>query len=547
MRKLKVGFIIDSDQINQYTLELLRLISQNKNLFFSPVLLSQQKKKLTSLELKNIYQFPSTILNRLIHFGESLLLKSYDNFSNHHDTCNPLMLELETHHITPVSSNSKGIHRFSDQDIGLIQDQKFDVLIRSGTGILKGKILNASKFGILSFHHGDNRVFRGIPAGFWEVYLNIPSTGFIIQQLTEKLDGGNVVSRGSISTSSFWLLNNARITKKSNIFMFKTLCYIAENNALPSKEIGHAVSSEIYRFPAFKILLIYLFAQIFSFAKNRVLDFLNYRYRWSVSFRPKESLLSDLSSSITINNKPNTFLADPFVVEGDGRDICFVEEFLYQNKKGRIRAYELFEESYKDLGVVLEEDFHLSFPYIFEYNNKFYMCPETAAKNDIRIYECIEFPLKWRLKNTLISNVSAADSVIFFFEDTWFMLTNICSSKISEHNSELHLYFSDNPLSDCWKPSINNPLIFNSQTARNGGLFQHNGKLYRINQRHGKGRYGVSFDINEVLAVNPSQYSEKLIKSVRPNFFPLLDGAHHYHLNKNFVVFDHCRLENINR
>ena len=43
----------------------------------------------------------------------------------------------------------------------------------------KLKILNLNKYGILSFHHGDNRQYRGGPAGFWEVYERNNSSGFI--------------------------------------------------------------------------------------------------------------------------------------------------------------------------------------------------------------------------------------------------------------------------------------------------------------------------------------------------------------------------------
>ena len=67
---------------------------------------------------------------------------------------------------------------------------------------------------MLSFHHGDNRVNRGGPSGFWEVLNDIPSSGFIIQKLTEELDGGEVLLRGNIMTRDFWLLNNAQLLEK---------------------------------------------------------------------------------------------------------------------------------------------------------------------------------------------------------------------------------------------------------------------------------------------------------------------------------------------
>ena len=56
-------------------------------------------------------------------------------------------------------------------------------------------------------HLGDDRKYRGGPSGFWEVYNKEPNSGFIIQQLTENLDNGNLLFRGNISTEKTWLLN----------------------------------------------------------------------------------------------------------------------------------------------------------------------------------------------------------------------------------------------------------------------------------------------------------------------------------------------------
>ena len=68
-----------------------------------------------------------------------------------------------------------------------------DVVFRFGFGILKGEILTAPDHGVLSFHHGDIRSYRGSPTHVWE-YLNDESmSGVTLQQLTEKLDGGRIV------------------------------------------------------------------------------------------------------------------------------------------------------------------------------------------------------------------------------------------------------------------------------------------------------------------------------------------------------------------
>ena len=67
------------------------------------------------------------------------------------------------------------------------------------------------------------------------------------------------------------------------------------------------------------------------------------------------------------------------------------------------------------------------------------------------------------------------------------MLTNICSAGYGDHNSELHIFYSEDLKSNLWKPiTSGNPVIFDSLKARNGGLFFHNETIYRVNQVHEK-------------------------------------------------------------
>jgi methionyl-tRNA formyltransferase len=80
-------------------------------------------------------------------------------------------------------------------------------IYRGGSGILRGDILTLCKYGIISFHHGNNDINRGGPPGFWEVYNKEPSTGFIIQKLKNELDGGDVLFKGEIMTSSIYSIN----------------------------------------------------------------------------------------------------------------------------------------------------------------------------------------------------------------------------------------------------------------------------------------------------------------------------------------------------
>lgn len=76
-----------------------------------------------------------------------------------------------------------------------------DVVVRFGFGIIKGDVLDAPEHGVLSYHHGDIREYRGQPAALWEFLHGEDEIGVTVQRLNETLDGGQIVSFESIDAS----------------------------------------------------------------------------------------------------------------------------------------------------------------------------------------------------------------------------------------------------------------------------------------------------------------------------------------------------------
>ena len=69
-------------------------------------------------------------------------------------------------YVDPDISSSNLFYRYKNSDLEKIKKLHLDLLIRGGSGILKGEILNICRLGIISFHHGDNNLNRGGPPGF---------------------------------------------------------------------------------------------------------------------------------------------------------------------------------------------------------------------------------------------------------------------------------------------------------------------------------------------------------------------------------------------
>lgn len=459
--------------------------------------------------------------------------------------------------ITPQVSASGFVYRFSTEDLQALRACDFDVLLRFGSGILRGEILGLPRFGILSFHHGDNRFNRGGPPGYWEVLHQRDATGFIIQRLTEELDGGEVLSRGWIQTRSPFLRNLEHLNHEALPALKRLLLALARDRQLPAAEPSLPYAWPLLRSPGVLDSLHYVAGQSLHWGRKLARRVAGRRYRWSVAVQPRPWREAVLWRATVVPNRPGHFLADPFVVTHEGQTCLFVEDYDYATGKGLIAAYRLSAEgarqgqigkvSIEALGTALEEPFHLSFPYLFRHGGQLYLCPETQQVREIRVYRCVEFPLRWELASVLVHDIDAVDTMVFPHGDRWWLLTNLPPAGIRDYGadcfSELHAFHGLNPLGQDWTPHPANPLLSDSTRARNAGLLRDDAGLYRVSQRYGFDQYGVNVTLSELARLDEDEYVERPIARLSPAFNRHAVGLHHVHSDGDWTVFDFARYE----
>jgi len=445
--------------------------------------------------------------------------------------------------------SSKGlVYRYTEEDLKKIESLNLDLLIKGGGGILRGRILETCHKGIIAFHHADNDVNRGGPPGFWEVYNKEKRTGFIIQLLKDELDGGDVIFRGFIATSFLYTLNYVNLLTKSNVFLHKAIESLAEENSQPRILLNKPYAHPLYTTPTLTQQLLYVISTVRTLSYKLYQKLMARKNRWGVAYQFSENWDEvTLWRSKRIKNPPNRYLADPFIWHRDGSHYCFVEDYNFKTSLGFISVYEITKDNYKELGIVLKEPFHLSYPFLLESNGELYMCPETSQSKSIRLYKCIDFPLKWTLAKILMKDVSAADTNIFYRDEKWWLFTNICSSELGDHNSELHIFSSNELLSDTWKPHPKNPVIFDSLSARNGGMLFKQGNAFRVFQRSGWNVYGEAFGVSKITDLTDSTYDEEVQFVVEPKFFKGIKGAHTFSFKNGLIAFDFVESVNNNK
>jgi hypothetical protein len=247
----------------------------------------------------------------------------------------------------------------------------------------------------------------------------------------------------------------------------------------------------------------------------------------------------NLSAFKKISPPKDRFWADPHVVYEEPTYYIFIEEYLHQTRKGHISVMAMDQAgNYSQPLPVLKEDHHLSFPFVFNWMGHYYMIPESSENSTIDLYECIEFPHRWQHKITLMEHVKAVDTTAFYVQGKWWLFTAIAEQEAAAPQFELFLFFSNELFTNRWKAHPMNPVISDVKKARNAGrVFQKDGKLMRPSQDCSV-TYGYGFDLNEIVTLSETEYSERTVTSVRPDLTQSFIAAHTFATIGNLTVVD---------
>jgi hypothetical protein len=204
------------------------------------------------------------------------------------------------------------------------------------------------------------------------------------------------------------------------------------------------------------------------------------------------------------------FVADPFMIFRNRLCYLFFEVLrkdLYTGEIGVAVSSDLLAWEYQE--IVLRESFHISYPYVFEWEGSNYMIPETLGADEIRLYKSHDFPRDWRPLCSLIPG-RHADPSIFRYEDRWWMFA--CDTPF-EHRS-LRLY-SAPQLAGLWEEHPESPIVENdSRIARPAGrVIAFDGRLLRFAQDC-SGQYGQQVWAFEITHLSRYKYRERRALSV---------------------------------
>lgn len=200
------------------------------------------------------------------------------------------------------------------------------------------------------------------------------------------------------------------------------------------------------------------------------------------------------------------FVADPFLMIEDNHYTMFFEVLDRSSDKGVI-AYAESQDglTWEYKNVILDEPFHLSYPYVFKWEDEYYLVPESYEDLSVKLYRAVSYPDKWEAADTLLTGYRFIDPSIFRHDEKWWLFVTTLEG------DTLNLYYAED-LFGTWTAHPQNPLIkLDKNISRPAGrVLEFDNKLFRLTQ-DGDPSYGLQVFAFEITELSKDVYTEELV------------------------------------
>lgn len=545
--KLRVGVLVDGPQVPAWAHHLFKTIESSDYAQIQLIVTDASEDAPKPLSPYPSWQAP------VQHFASKLANTLYDKFVTFDNR------KMDAFALMPFDDVLSGVTNLQVQtlktvhtdnipagDISTIKSHRLDVLIRVGFRILKGDVLTAAKHGVWSILSCDNRTMRGCAPCFYETLETHHHIGCGLQILNEELDAGRVIYNSFSETDAFSIGNNRRtMFWKSQAFFTRMLSrlYIEgdemyNNLRLINAQDENAPLPPIRRAPAPTKHLYLVVKKAFEKA-SWVLHNRTKLRQWHLMFRHGDDPFVDPSEYTLIPTPKDRLWADPFVIARNNKHYVFIEEMEYEQYRGRVAVFEIESDgSYTKPIPAIEEDFHVSYPFLVEHDGELWMMPETNTNRDLRLYRCTRFPDQWEYVMNLMEGKKYVDATLHFQDDLWWLYVNMGAHQTLSKRDEVHLFFAKDFRTTDWTPHPYNPIVSDAHSARPAGnLIKHQGRLLRPSQNNSR-FYGYGYNLNEVHTLSTTDYKETVVKQILPTWDKTIIGTHTHSSAPGLSIID---------
>jgi len=222
----------------------------------------------------------------------------------------------------------------------------------------------------------------------------------------------------------------------------------------------------------------------------------------------------DPDISWLFRNSFNKIYGDPFFIRSkDGKIEIIMEVLQFEGDYGRLALLTLDEEfRLSKLKILLDTKSHLSYPFVFKEDDRYFIFPESSKNDRLSCYE-FDPEAERLIFLTDILEFPLLDSTIIKKNGKYWIFGVLADDNAGY---EEHVFYSDNLLG----PYVNhpaNPVKYGLDGTRPAGSFiEVDGRIYRPTQNCQK-EYGDSITIYELTELNEERVVEEPYMNIEIN------------------------------
>ncbi len=414
-----------------------------------------------------------------------------------------------------------------------LREGGFDVVVKLGMGLLRIPPPERLPVPILSWHHGDPDLYRGRPAGYWEMVEKRSVMGQIVQVLGNRLDAGKVVAFAETRVLPY----SYRGTLAESFRHSSLLINHAVRNAIAGTYLPKPCTGRNYRLPSNAGVAFFVLRMAWQAVKRAAYG-LTQEKKWKVSLAPcpPEALARLIEGAgfpapdswrTVPTGKRYTYYADPFFSE-------FPPGILVEalERRSGIGELVLIEgESHRRISVGRG---HYSYPSTIRIIDRQLILPETSQWSPTRLYELAGEKLTDVGPLRVAGDPMIADPTLIEQGGHYYLF----GSPSAQGVNVLTLWTAAS-LDSVFELHPQSPLRISPEGGRMAGALLRlpDGRLIRFGQSFER-FYGDGIVAFEVEALTPDSYRERRIGDIR---FRDPIGPHTLNVRDGELVFDWYR------
>lgn len=265
------------------------------------------------------------------------------------------------------------------------------------------------------------------------------------------------------------------------------------------------------------------------------------RGKWFVAIRcaldGRIEALENMDGFRIVNPPPGHSYADPFLLEWKGRHYLFFEDYSVSTGRGRIVYCEVYPDASTSApAVALEQEYHLSYPFLLIDAGELYMIPEMRAGGRLELFHAPAFPGEFVSAGVLIEDPMMVDPTIVRWQGRlWLFGAEMADD--GDFRTRLNLFWSGG-LTGPWQAHPENPVVEDVATARPAGsIVRLPEGLVRPSQDCSS-RYGGALVFNRIDRMDLTEYRETAIGRIGPGWLVDNLATHTYNRDGDFEVVD---------